>query len=671
MKKTKIKEGVRKTEPIQKPVAPVAEQFWLGAAALVVATVLVYFRCIPGQFIWDDGALLTDCAAIKAGNGLFSIWMPGQLPDYVPVTGMSFWLEWRLWGMNPAGYHVTNILLHALNAVLLWRTLRALKIPFAWAGALLFAAHPVCVASVAWIVERKNTLSMVFYLISALLYLRFDETSKKSFYALSLVAFALALLAKISVAVLPPVLLLLVWWRRNRITMRDALRTLPYFALAVACGFISIAIQNKATASFDSLPVRVIGGTWALWFYLGKIVWPAGLTIVYPRWAIDAHSAAAYLPGLAAIGAAILFWRFRSGWGRPFLFAFGYFVIALGPVLGVFKMAFMDFSRAADHLQYLAVPGIVALAAAGICKFFGKSKRAPEICVAGVVSVLCVLTWRHEGAFASNHALWQDNLAKNPESWPAELNVGAELENETNIDAAIPLYEKVLKKEPYLPLANFDLGNAFEKKGRYDDAIQLLEITVKLKPDYSDALCALGVAYDKKARYDEAIANLEAGIKRNPTNASARKNLGLVLARKGRMTNAVDELRESLRFSGPKADTLDELGNLLGRMGRTDEARDVFEQTLKLDPAIPGAQNGLGAVLDHQGRLDEAITHFQEAIRLKPDFARAHFNLGNALARKGRRNEAISELKLALKYQPNYPDAAQQLRNLTSPASSQ
>ena len=258
---------------------------WAGAALLVLVTVLVYVPAMRGGFIWDDAGLLTDNPAVKTIDGLYSIWFGNWAVDYIPLTLSSFWLEWHLWGLHPAGYHIVNVLLHAANALLLWRVLKCLGLPGSWLAALLFAVHPVCAASVAWIAERKNTLSMFFYLLSLWWFLRFDETihstvqteKTRRLLSCSLAAFFLALLAKSSVAVLPVVLLLFVWWRRGRVTRRDLDRCIPFFVLAVLMALMAVAVQSRAVRGgvgviHDSLWVRLLGGSWAVWFYLGKIV---------------------------------------------------------------------------------------------------------------------------------------------------------------------------------------------------------------------------------------------------------------------------------------------------------------------------------------------------------------------------------------------------------------
>ncbi len=455
----------------------------------MVVTVLVYLPSIGAGFIWDDDALVTNNPAVKTADGLYSIWFTSWSGDYIPLTTSSFWLEWRLWKAHPAGYHIVNILLHAANAALLWRILTALRAAGAWLAALLFAVHPVCAASVTWVAERKNTLSMLLFLASLLFFLRHDEAvhppgqregdaerapkpsgTRSRWFWLALGAFAAALFAKSSVAILPAVLLLCVWWRRKRLARLDFARTIPFFALSVLFSLIAIFIQHKALRAgvgraADPLLARLIGGSWALWFYLGKILLPLKLTMIYQRWQINPANPLSYAPGVLFAAMIALFWRNRAGWGGPPLFGFGYFVIALGPVLGLFDIAYFSNAQVADHLQYLAIPGILALVAAGIMRMSRLATQRPEeapptgasltktrkgrqpsvlaaAAPALVAIVLSALTWQRERVLGDSEKLWRDNALKNQTSWRVYMNLNMALLERGKTNEAIQMFHK-------------------------------------------------------------------------------------------------------------------------------------------------------------------------------------------------------------------------------------
>src|SRR5882724_2341998 len=399
----------------------------LGLMLICVVVLAAYWPALRGQFVWDDELLVAKNPLVTGKLTLLSIWFGTDFP----LSLTTLWLEWLAWGKNPAGYHAVNILLHVVGTVLLWRVLVRLKIPGAWLGAMIFAVHPICVGSVAWISELKNTLSLVFYLFSILWYLRFDANMESDapsprpstldprfrFYWLSLITFVLALLSKTSTVMLPAVLLLCIWWQRGRLTARDALRISPYFLASLAFGLMTIWFQahqtmTTAPVEAETFWARLAGAAKAIWFYLGKDLFPVNLSIIYPRWKIDPAAPTSYLPLLALVGMFILLWRFRRGWGRPLLFGLAYFTITIFPVLGFFNMYFLTLSRVSDHLQYLALMAIGALAGAGLSAVL--KKRFLAIAGAALVFVLSLSTFHRAQIVANGERLWRDTLARNP-----------------------------------------------------------------------------------------------------------------------------------------------------------------------------------------------------------------------------------------------------------------
>jgi hypothetical protein len=279
-----------------------AKSFWIRAAVLVLLTVAAYTPAIPAGFVFDDSSLIVENRLVHQPIGLFRFWFTTQMPDYYPLTWSLWWGEWRLWGSTPMGYHVVNILLHAGNAVLVWIILRRLKIIGAWVAALVFAVHPVSVATVAWISEQKNTLSMLLFLMSILLYLRYDQNGQRNWYILSWAAYLLALLSKSAVVMLPIVLLACLWWTHGRISWKDLGNSSPFFALSLGFALVTIWFQhNRALVGHIAHPpaisTRLAVMGWVPWFYAFKAWVPANLTVVYPKWRVDASNGVAWLPG--------------------------------------------------------------------------------------------------------------------------------------------------------------------------------------------------------------------------------------------------------------------------------------------------------------------------------------------------------------------------------------
>ncbi|MDB6058100.1 MAG: repeat-containing protein YrrB, partial [Verrucomicrobiales bacterium] len=686
----------------------------LTAAFILALTFVAYFPAIQhGGFIWDDNELLTGNAAIKDDAGLHTIWFTTKLVDYVPMTSTSLWMEWRLWHMNPMGYHFTNVLLHAISAILLWRILLRLRIPGAAVAGLLFAVHPVCVASVAWIAERKNTLSMVFYLLSILWFLRFDEESANAktkgaakWFVLSLVAFGLALLSKGSVTVLPAVLLLIACWRRSRMTQRDFIRTIPFFAMSVACAVGTILLQHRGIGlPHDSLPVRLLGGTRAFWFYIWKDVVPVNLTMVYPLWPVSLSHWVTYVPLVATLLLIPVLWHFRFGWGKTVMFALGYFVIALAPVLGLFNMAYFAISRVSDHLQYLAVPGIVALVAAcGAYYMEKKNDRAWKALVGVVLAVMCLLTASHAKIFAVPETLWADNVQKNPGSWRVRNSYGASLFKDGQFDEAIVQYKAGLAVDATAGDLHYNLANAYYKQqkreeailefshaftnasepfnahnnlgivlgelGRYKEAISHFRAAIKAQPTWAEAYRNLGDALLKTDAGREAITAFEQAVQLEPNDGAAHNGLGAAFEKKGDLDGAIHEFELATKLNPNDAAARQNLALVLNKKGvatqangRVEDAIAQLQAAIQLSPTNAPLHNSLGAAFDRAGRLDDALAQFDEAVKLDASNVIAHKNRALVLSRKGRAAEAIGEFETALKLKPDDADLHNEIGN--------
>jgi tetratricopeptide (TPR) repeat protein len=468
-----------------------------GAAAIILLTVMVYIPAMRGGFIWDDDTLITGNRMIQAGDGLYRLWLTTESANYYPLTWSLCWLEWRFWGKSAPGYHAVNVLWHAINAVLVWMVLRRLKIPGAWLAGLVFAIHPVNVATVAWISEQKNTLSMLFYAVAILLYLRFDEDGRWRWYGLSLGAFLLALFSKTAVVMLPVVLLGCVWWLRGRVRRPDLLRSAPFFVLSVVMGLVTIWFEYNRdlgghTTRTDGFPSHLALAGWAPWFYLYKAFLPFNLSVIYPKWDIDPSVWISYLPGMALVGCLTLFWWKRQAWGRPLLFALGYFVVMFFPVLGFFDQAFYRQSFVADHWQYYSIVGPIALAIGGgavVCRRMGSQRRYwGTVAATAVLTVLGAATWQRSRVYAAEETLWRDTVAQNPNNWLAHYNWAVALARVGRLQEAVGQYERALRIEPHNAEAHHNLGLALKQMGKDPEAAEQYEEALRIKPDYPQAL---------------------------------------------------------------------------------------------------------------------------------------------------------------------------------------
>jgi len=465
----------------------------LGITLIIILTGIIYIPAMRAGFIWDDDTFLTKNELISADNGLYRFWFTTEAPDYFPLTSTTLWFEWRLWGMNATGYHVVNVLLHILSSILLWRVLKRLKVPGAWLAGLIFAIHPVNVESVAWITERKNVLPMVFYALSILLYLKFESDGHRWLYGFSLIVFLLGLLSKTSVVMLPFVILGCAWWQRGRIIGRDIVRTIPFFVMSIVLGLVTVWFQyNLAETEYivrtDSFFSRLSGAGWCIWFYLYKAIIPIRLTFVYPRWEIDAFSIISYMPGLLLVGLLVLFWWFRRSWARPLLFALGYYIVTLLPVIGFLNIYFMKYSLVADHWQYTSIIGPIALLVGIGSKAYEHWHRRIKLLGISAAVVLVGLlswqTWTQAHIYQDLHTLWKDTLAKNPDCWMAHDNLGVILGQQGNLEKAVYHLSEAVRLNPNNEKAHNNLGIALAMQGRYSEAIHHYREALRIKPRY-------------------------------------------------------------------------------------------------------------------------------------------------------------------------------------------
>jgi tetratricopeptide (TPR) repeat protein len=626
---------------------------WLFALLLVSGTVIAYLPVWHAGLIWDDRSLVIDNPLVHRADGLFQFWFSTQPVDYYPVTSTMLWVEWRLWGANPLGYHVVNVLLHALSALVLWRVLLVLRLPGAWLAAAIFAMHPVNVESVAWIAERKNALAMVFFLLSLLWYLRFapapagngaappNVNVQRRWYWLSLGAFLFALLSKTVVAPMPLLLLGLAWWRRGRVQRRDLWRTLPYFAAAVVVGLISFWFQShRAIGSdivrTDSFWARLAGAGWAVWFYLYKAALPVGLGTIYPRWQIDGGQWWSYLPGLLVVAVLVTAWRYRGSWGKGPLLALGYFVVMLLPVLGFLDIGFMAMSLVADHWQYFAIIGPIALAAAAIATAGnspGTKRLFPVAVLAGALLVaLGGLTWRQCRLYADPGTFWRAALAANPESWLAHNNLGNVLFERGRVDEAMAHFKSAVEIAPGYAKAWYNLAGALNEKGHVDEAISHFQRALEIQPEYSMAHYQLGEILRQRGQLDEAITHFQRAVEIHPEYADAQNALGVALLRKGQVDEAITHLQEALELRPDRAEDHNNLAGVLWQRGRVAEAITHYQKALALRPDYALAHHNLGKLLQQEGQVQEAISHYQKALEIQPDFAAARGSLAWVLA---------------------------------------
>lgn len=642
---------------ISSPLYRQPPAFLLGAL-LACAVFAAYFPALTGGFVWDDAAHVTK-PELRSLTGLARIWFEvGATQQYYPVLHSAFWLEHRLWGDAALGYHLVNLAFHVTAACLFAALLRRLAVPGAWLAAFLFAVHPVQVESVAWISEQKNTLSLVFYLGAALVYLHFDDSRSLRAYALALVLFCFALLTKTVTATLPAALLVIFWWRRGRLEWRrDVQPLLPWLAIGVAAGLFTAWVERTIIgaqgAGFDlSLLQRSLLAGRVICFYLGKLLWPSDLTFIYPRWIVDASVPWQWIFPAAVIALLAGLWRCRQRTRSP-LAALLLFAGSLFPVLGFFNIYPFIFSFVADHFQYLASLAVITLVAVGFARFRGFTRVLP----AGVVGLLALLTWRQSRSYRDARTLYLTTIERNPTCWMAYNNLGEFLVGEGRLEEAIGHYRKTLELYAGSAIVHFNLAVALEKTDHLTEAIEQFQTALRLRPDYGGAHMGLGLALQRAGRFAEAIEHEEQAIQLEPNFPQAYNNLGVVLLDVGRNEEAVARFKHALRLRPDYPDARDNLSSALVSAGRSEEAVAELNALILAHPEFANAHNNLGNILRKTGRIAEAIPHYEQALRLAPRQAEYRLSLGTAFRFSNRFEEAIRQFEEALKIRPAYPEA--------------
>ena len=533
-----------------------ARRPFLLLALLAVATFLAYRPTWHGTPVWDDAAHLTR-PALRSLDGLRRIWLePGATQQYYPLTHAAFWIQHRIWGDDTLGYHLVNVALHLATALLLFAALRRLRGPGALLAAAVFALHPVQVESVAWITELKNTLSGALFFAAALAYLHFDESRRRSAWALALVLFVLALLAKSVVAVLPAALLVVLWWRDGRVEWRrHVLPLVPFLVLGLAAGLGTAWVERSyvigaLAVHFGLGPTeRVLLAGRATFFYLGKLLWPADLVFLYPRWEISRGAWWAYLFPAGVVLLVLAAWALRRRWRGP-LAALLFFVAALFPALGFVDVYPFRFSFVADHFQYLASAGVVAFACALAATWRERKEgalgRAAPAAALLVLGALAFLTFRQSRFYADGETLWRATLERNPRCWLALNNLGVlALERQEDAEAE-RLFVESLRWNPEYEAALNNRGYVLARRGRVDEAVGDYERALAIWPDYPDAHVNLGNALFVKGRPGEAIGHYERALAERPDLLEPRNNLALALVAVGKPSEAIPHFEAAL-----------------------------------------------------------------------------------------------------------------------------
>ncbi|HEU5080818.1 MAG TPA: tetratricopeptide repeat protein [Opitutaceae bacterium] len=665
---------------------------------IFTCAIACYWPALHGAILWDDPAHIPR-AELQSWRGLARIWTETRATQqYYPVLFSAFWFEHKLWGDDTFGYHLVNVIWHAGSACLLALLLRRLwNSPAAnragdgasvgwtvpegteWFAALLFTVHPIAVESVAWITEQKNTLSLLFYLAAANVYWKFHDTRRWPTYAVASGLFALALGSKTATVTLPAALLVVIWWKNGRLTKRDVLPLASWFVGALAMGLFTSWVERTFIGAegiaFDlTFPQRLMLAGRVLWFYIGKLFWPAELNFFYPRWDVarDAMSWIVYVVATGASTIALWFLRRRS---RAPLAAWLLFVGALFPILGFFKVFFFVFSYVNDHFVYLASLSFFASVSASLALALGRApvalRRTAQAGCLVLVVVLALQTHRQSALYRDNETLFRATAAKNPESWMAHVLIGYALGSQPGRRAeAIEEYRTALRLNPDYPEAHVGLATELMKRPEDEaEALRHFEEALRLRPTYVEAHVNLAVALSKDpARLGEAVRHYEAALAIRPDFAETHNDLANALAKlPGRLPEALAHYEEALRLRPGYAEAHNNYALALAKMpGRDAAALEEFKAALRLNPNLAAAHHNLARFLaGRPGREAEMLEHAEAAVRLAPNSAEMRNTLAVIYAQRGQFDKARFEWIEALRLNPDYEIARRNLQRLT------
>ena len=658
------------------PLIAATSYSWQDALAFLALGLLLVVSYLPamlwGGFVWDDNAYIK-VDPVRDVSGLWQIWFsPSALKvegHYWPITYTTFWLEHKLWGFAPTGYHIVNVLLHLANTLLLWRLLLRLTVPSAWLVAAVFAVHPLHVESVAWVIERKDVLSGLFYLTAALMWMRFVEQPNPRSYVWSLVLYAAGLLSKSIVVTLPVALLIWHWWKQGRVTSTELLRLAPFgvVGLVIVLGDLSFYWSEGAVSLGYSLTERLLIATHALWFYVGKLLWPSGLAIIYPLWDIHVADLLAWGYLIATVALVVLLWGFRSRLGRGPLAGTLFFAVTLSPVLGFVDHGYMQFAFVADRYQYLAGIGVMAVvigvAAYGVRHLPSLWQKGALGVAAVTLVVLGILTWQQASVYRDDETFYRHIIALNPQARHTHFNLGEVLYNQGRYEEALEVVRVAVEQALDDPMAHVSLGKILNALGRFKEAETYLRRAIALSSQEWEAYLGLGKALYNQGRYEEALEVVRVAVEQRLDSAPARVNLGLILNALDRFEEAEIHLRRAIVLDPQARDAHLNLGTVLYNQGRYEEALEVARVAVEQAPDFFKAHINLGAVLSELDRFEEAETHLRRAIALNPqdvDLAqKLAAKLAEALMPQGRYAEAIDSLAESVALAPASPQVAE------------
>jgi tetratricopeptide (TPR) repeat protein len=662
-------------------------QLFLMCVLLSLLNLVVYWQTPTFEFVdFDDPLYITENEHVQTGltsKGVIWAFTSTKASNWHPLTWLSHMLDCELYGVNPRGHHLTNLLLHLANTVLLFLVL-AWMTEALWRSffvASLFALHPLHVESVAWIAERKDVLSSLFWMLTLWAYTRYVQRNSPKRYLLALFFFALGLMSKPMLVTLPFVLLLLDYWPLGRcysnqwahtgdlhvsvlqtrpgqrsLALRLVLEKTPFLALAAISSLATFLIQQTsgATKSLEhyALTDRLANALVSYVKYIGKMIWPQKLAVFYPHpgssltfWQVGGAFLLLVLVSILVV---------RAAKHRPYLLVgWCWYLGTSVPVIGLVQVGEQAM---ADRYTYLPLNGLFIMIAWGVPELLARyrfKRIVLSLAATGLLVSLMLVSCLQVSYWRNSVLLYEHALAVTENNYLAHNNLGTVLEEIGNLEEATVHYAEAVRIKPDYALAHNNLGEIKARQGMAKEAMSHYYLALKNKPDYAKPYNNLGIELAKQVKLQEAVFYLSQALEIEPSYADAHCNLGAVLARQGKIEEAMTHFSEALRIDPGFARAYNNLGETFIRRGELHKAAFHFSQALEIEPSYAEAHSNLGAVLARQGKIEEAMTHFSEALRINPSSVEALNNMGVTLARRGKFQESIGYFSRALKLEPD------------------
>ena len=618
----------------------------LRALGIGLATFWIFWPARHGGWIGDDALYITSNPLLHEPGRLWKAWFqPGSFVEYYPIEQSLQWMQWRLFQNDTFGYHLTNIVLHVISSLLVWRLFSKLGLRYAWLGGLIFAVHPMAVDSVALVNEFKAALSLPPFLLALCFYVDYDNQSRWRDYWLSLGLFAVAMLCKITMAMFPVVIPLYAWWKRGRIRSVDLAASAPFFVVSLILCLTTLWAGDWYRQLHGKDPdVVQLGGLFSrlalvgqmISFYFCRCLLPITPLPIYPQWSVNSRASLQFLPWFFIFAALGYLWAKRKSWGRGALFGVGFFLVMLTPFLGAKAISYMIATWGLDHLLYIPMLGLIGLVVVGLEQVDRQVTRPFRPFGAGIVAVVIALLAFQSRAYASKYidekTLWIYTLNHNPGSWLTRDSLGLALLQEGRIDEALAELQKAVEIVPNNVQAHINLGVALAQSGQNDEAMLEYKKALEINSNSDLAYHNLGNALLQKGQAEEAIANYQKALAINPHLIRGHLDLGNALFQTGRVDDAIAEYQKALEIDANFAEAHDNLGVALSQKGQLDDAIAEYQKALSIDPGLGDAHYNLGTALIQKGQVREAISQFQEAVRLDPSDESAKNNLAKAQA---------------------------------------